>query len=75
MRADTQASASESYKQRYVAYEKIYRKSWPKPPVQPGGGSNAVAGSQSSVLKRQVRHNDKSTTQNSSVKGATNATK
>lgn len=73
MRANTQVSTASTYKQRYVAYEKIYKDNWPAPPPMEAG-SNPVAGSQSSALKRQVRYNDKSTTQNSKVKGATNAT-
>lgn len=73
---DTQDSASDTYKQRYVAYEKIYKDNWPEPPpMELGATTNPVAGAQSSALKRKVRYNDKGTTQNSTVKGATNATK
>jgi hypothetical protein len=59
-----------AYRERFAEYGKIYSESWPKPdPALMKGGGDAAAGGVEGALKRQVRHNDKSTTQTSKVTG------
>jgi len=68
---DKTVSSSDIYKQRFIEYGQIYSDSWPEPALP--APTNSDLGAQKTVLTRKVRYNDKSTTQNSTVKGAQNA--
>lgn len=67
MSKQTRQSSADLYRQRFLDYGRIYSDSWPEPDPNAGGG--AVKGSQTSVLKRKERYNDKDTTQTSKVTG------
>lgn len=70
--ANNRQSAADQHRARFEGYSKVYIGSWPGPdPIDTmGGDGNAALGAQSAALKRQVKHNDRSTTQTSTVTGA-----